>query len=515
MAAAVSGCEVLRDRWVVPHFAVRTCFDDFRWLAKVSLPVQRSPLRPASWLPVLDKSRGSKAAEVQRVWDVYDDRLQFMSRDDALSLDDSLVRGDVSSAWLVWSSAVEAALDDAYRFAGGPVPDNGLVLGRCVFRARSARLGGPKVRKARRFFADPQEGGDVSLYHDVSTAPLLVLRRRFRLVAKLLSAMIRDGVSLARSVELAVQWDAILRVGPIPLVSDADFVLARTGDLGQCYQVVLGLHRRLSDFLHAVLVRRREVAIRGWRDWLREDPLVNPYKWLRPDLVPPAPFLQCDPALTPGGSGVLSDPMRIDEEFQKAWLPYFCPSGRRETNLEEFAREVGGWLPVLPEVELPRLSGSLLAEVVRKKNITAGGLDGWGWREFKVLPVSWFDGLARILSCVEDFGVWPDGLLDAYIAMIPKVDGDVTPLVQRPLGVLPVVYRILPGWVSWRVGFGLGFLIPSLVLVVVAALLRLGIPLRLILRRFFMVLLIPMFTFLLLMLLSPLIPLIGVFWIWY
>ena len=104
-------------------------------------------------------------------------------------------------------------------------------------------------------------------------------------------------------------------------------------------------------------------------------------------------------------------------------------------------------MPVLPEVELPRLTGCLLAEVVRKKKVTAGGLDGWGWREFKVLPVSWFDGLARILSCVEDFGVWPDGLLDAYTAMIPKVDGDVTPLGQRSLSVLPVVYRI---WASAR-----------------------------------------------------------------
>ena len=37
------------------------------------------------------------------------------------------------SAWLIWSSAVEAALADAYRFAGGPVPDNGLVLGRGCF----------------------------------------------------------------------------------------------------------------------------------------------------------------------------------------------------------------------------------------------------------------------------------------------------------------------------------------------------------------------------------------------
>ena len=54
------------------------------------------------------------------------------------------------------------------------------------------------------------------------------------------------------------------------------------------------------------------------------------------------------------------------------------------------------------------------------------------------MPVSWFDGLARILSCVEDSGIWPDGLLDAYIAMIPKVDGDATPLGQRPLSVLPI-----------------------------------------------------------------------------
>ena len=50
-------------------------------------PVRRTPLWPASWLPALDKSRGSKSVEVQRVWDIYDERLQFMSRGDALGLD--------------------------------------------------------------------------------------------------------------------------------------------------------------------------------------------------------------------------------------------------------------------------------------------------------------------------------------------------------------------------------------------------------------------------------------------
>ena len=89
----------------------------------------------------------------------------------------------------------------------------------------------------------------------------------------------------------------------------------------------------------------------------------------------------------------------------------------------------------------------LSGDVVRKKKSTAGGLDGWGWKELKTLPPPWFDGLARILRLVEETGVWPDGLLDAYVAMILKSGGDATPLGPRPLRVLPVVERI---WASAR-----------------------------------------------------------------
>ena len=113
-----------------------------------------------------------------------------------------------------------------------------------------------------------------------------------------------------------------------------------------------------------------------------------------------------------------SDPNQIDAEFRKAWLPYFCRSGQRETSLDEFGFEVDGWLPLLPEVHLPRLTGQMLADAVHRKSVSAGGLDGWGLRELNVFPVSWVDGLARILTEVEDLGVWPDGLLDAIIAQI-------------------------------------------------------------------------------------------------
>ena len=306
-----------------------------------------------------------------------------------------------------------------------------MVLGRGSALFRVVRLGGHKVRKARGNVSDVDVAG-VFLYRDSSVVLLLEMRRRFRAVLCVLDAMIRWGVSLARSVELTSQW------GPSYPITHCDLVAVRGLGIGEFHRIVSGLHLRLSDSIHAVVVHRRDDAIRGWRNWVREDPLIHPEKWLRPGLVPPAPFLQCQPHLTPDGSGVLADPHRIDEEFRKAWLLYVCCSGQREASLEEFDREVDGWLPLLPVVALPGLTGEMLADVVRRKGATAGSLDGWGWMELKVLPAPWFvDGLARILSKVEETGVWPEGLFDAKIAMIPKTDGDATPLGQRPLSVLP------------------------------------------------------------------------------
>ena len=70
--------------------------------------------------------------------------------------------------------------------------------------------------------------------------------------------------------------------------------------------------------------------------------------------------------------------------------------------------------------------------------------------------------------------------------MIPKADGDATPLGQLPLCVLPVVYRI---WASvrlriWTSGSSLGFLFLCFALGVVVGLSRPGTPLLWTLRRF-------------------------------
>ena len=140
-----------------------------------------------------------------------------------------------------------------------------------------------------------------------------------------LSATIRDGASLARSVELTCQWCRILAIGPLHPVTFGDFGMVQGVGIGEFHRIVSDLHRRLSDFMHDVVVHRRDEAVRGWRNWVREDPLIHPYKWLRPDLVPPSPFFNVMPHLTPSGSGVLADPARIDEEFRKALASLLLP----------------------------------------------------------------------------------------------------------------------------------------------------------------------------------------------
>ena len=159
-AAAVLSCKVQADRWIAPILRHALCLT----VADGSLGLRSLfsvlPFGLLLWLPAIDKSRGSKSVEVQRVWEIYDECLQFMSRQDALLLDESLDAGDVSRAWLVWSRAAEAALADAFRFSGGPLPSRGLVLGRGNASFRVVRLVGHKVRKAR------GNAADVFLYRD-------------------------------------------------------------------------------------------------------------------------------------------------------------------------------------------------------------------------------------------------------------------------------------------------------------------------------------------------------------
>ena len=250
-------------------------------------------------------------------------------------------------------------------------------------------------------------------------------------------------VSLSRSVELTARWGRILAAGPLSPVTLDDLSAVR--GLG-------GLVIFIVSFLMFIIVSvtsfMRSLCTVGMRPGgggigLERTPWCIRMSGFVLIWFPLLLFSSVSLILRMVVLGCLLIRLGLTRNSARPGFPIFVTLGQRDTSLEELKRKVEWWLPLLPEVDLPRLTGQMLADVVRRKGATAGSIDGWGWTELKVLPVSWYDELARILTKVEDVGVWPDGLLDAYIAMIPKTDGDATPLGQRPFSVLPVVYRIL------------------------------------------------------------------------
>ena len=213
--AALGCCWVDSSRWVLPHFAVVASFQEDRWSAKVTQPCRVTPLWPASWASAADKSRSSWSAEVRDIWDIYDHVLQFIPGDDAGGIDGALIDRDADLAWETWSTAAECALATAFRDAGGPIPLGGLEGGRGRARLWTVSLGGKSMCRYRPSLVDPLDATEVHLFRSQSVAPLLTVKKRLRCVACLLSAIVRDGFTLTRGLELNKQWSRIVRSGPI------------------------------------------------------------------------------------------------------------------------------------------------------------------------------------------------------------------------------------------------------------------------------------------------------------
>ena len=87
-------------------------------------------------------------------------------------------------------------------------------------------------------------------------------------------------------------WEAVCGHGPCgPISSLGPWDRWIPPDLHGFYKWVFDSLGLLNDFLKQVVIARRDIGIRKWTRWLREDLSSKPYAWLRPDFVPPSPFL--------------------------------------------------------------------------------------------------------------------------------------------------------------------------------------------------------------------------------
>ena len=322
-ASALEWCKVLQDRWVLLHYAVKASFPVGRWSARACLPVRFSVLWPAAWVACLDKSRGSKSAEVRRVWEVYDE--PSLSAHPAFweGVRSALLAGDVSSAWSMfgrfrlrslWFVPLSRLVPLLLRLVFGW--DVVLLsLGMCLLVVSFALI--LALGMVRPFICSR-----VFLFLGLSCfgAGLAVFFRYWTVFPGMVSlslavwSLVHSGMRLLLLVPV-VPLVALILLSPLLLAF-------------HCFgNHVQALYDAAVDFLHKVVVHRADVAVRGWRYWMLEDDKVHLYRWLKPDLVAPAPFLCCNPGLTVGDSGVISDPDRM------AWLPFFCRAGRGAVDL--------------------------------------------------------------------------------------------------------------------------------------------------------------------------------------
>ena len=81
-------------------------------------------------------------------------------------------------------------------------------------------------------------------------------------------------------------WEAVCRHGPCGLISSLDpWDKWIPLDLHGFYKWVFDSFELFNDFLKRVVISRRDVGVRRWTSWLREDLGSGPYAWLRPDFV--------------------------------------------------------------------------------------------------------------------------------------------------------------------------------------------------------------------------------------
>ena len=80
----------------------------------------------------------------------------------------------------------------------------------------------------------------------------------------------------------------------------------------------------LNGFLKQVVVNRRDEGVRKWTNWLREDLCSRPCAWLRPDFVPPSPFLVVKDPQTQSSRILVEPHISWTLSFVRPGYLFFC-----------------------------------------------------------------------------------------------------------------------------------------------------------------------------------------------
>ena len=198
--------------------------------------------------------------------------------------------------------------------------------------------------------------------------------------------------------------------------------------------------RKLQEALQDMRAER----IKRWKDLIpklwHERPSVI-YRWLEGD----SPAWGSLPILTASGMQCTTVE-EVDASVQDYWVQKIWRMHADKDEGERWAAfESSAFFLHLPRCDFPcaEWTKERVVEVLRHfRDGTSPGVRGIPVGVWKSLPEPFFQAVADLLGRVETVGEWPDELVKAYVAMIPKASGGTRPQDQRPITVLDVVYRI-------------------------------------------------------------------------
>ena len=135
------------------------------------------------------------------------------------------------------------------------------------------------------------------------------------------------------------------------------------------------------------------------------------------------------------------EPREVAKAFLDSWNSLWMPHGDGPNR---------HWCkgPYEQGRDLSPITGEQVREAARQMGTgKSPGHDGWRGGDLAKLPIDAQEELAELLNEVELKGQWPATMKGAVVVMLPKGEG-MDPLGQRPIGLLPGIYRL---WARLRV----------------------------------------------------------------
>ena len=167
------------------------------------------------------------------------------------------------------------------------------------------------------------------------------------------------------------------------------------------------------------------------------------YKYVRNSFTPGLTLLQNDQGHLTG------NPTDMDELLRSKWGGVM--EGNSDSHVHTLLTYLAKYRNLLfrsTATQLAPLTGKDLMDTCLQSSISAGGMDGWGTEEFRLMPLVFFEWAATVLNMIETGDPWPADLLHHRSSCLLKdPNTPYNPLSYRILKIMPVLYR---RWASTR-----------------------------------------------------------------